>query len=387
MSAEILESWESVVEHIPLDLDVVAEQTGAIKRKRIIRHGHELLRMGLAHVLDDGTSLRAVAASTAAALNATYSDPAVLKRLRNCGPFAERILAALINADPGPTGPFPEGIGRPVRVIDASHVSTGTTKLRIHAAWDPASETLCDIRVTSIHSDGAESLTRLTHEPGTLVVGDRAHARAGQIHGLLTAGSHALVRLPLTHLALARRVDGEEPGAKWTPREILQDASRKGLAVGEGCEWPVWITTGDKPLAVRLVVIRQSPSAVARERKKTKAKAKRDRNRKLRPETLAATRYLILLTTLPDGDLDVATLGAIYRSRWQIETYFKRLKSGGIHLDRLRETTVESACVMVLFKLILAVLTSQLERNFFPPAAESRSAIEAVVAVSDALAG
>lgn len=84
------------------------------------------------------------------------------------------------------------------------------------------------------------------------------------------------------------------------------------------------------------------------------------KNRQLKPETLEAAGYVLVLTTLMDTPAqDILEL---YRYRWQIELTFKRLKSL-LRLGHLKKTDPEGAkawlqgkiCVAALIETLIAV--------------------------------
>jgi hypothetical protein len=74
-----------------------------------------------------------------------------------------------------------------------------------------------------------------------------------------------------------------------------------------------------------------------------------------------------LMTNLAQDRLSDESACSLYRTRWQIELYFKRLKSLG-DLGRLPSRDGPTAQAHLLAKLILLVLTSFLcDKEAFPP--------------------
>ena len=88
--------------------------------------------------------------------------------------------------------------------------------------------------------------------------------------------------------------------------------------------------------------------------------------RDVRPETLAAAAYVIVLTTLMQPS--VPDIMEFYRRRWQIELSFKRLKSL-LQLGHLKKTDKEGAKAWLQGKLLVACLIESLilTAERFPP--------------------
>ena len=72
-----------------------------------------------------------------------------------------------------------------------------------------------------------------------------------------------------------------------------------------------------------------------------------------------------LLTHLPGTVLDTETLGQLYRVRWQVELYIKRLKSL-LQLDRLRARQGSELAEVYLYgKLLYTLVLEKLAGNRF----------------------
>ena len=114
-------TWEGVLAQLGehADLEKSAREHGVIVRKRVIRTGAQLLRLMLAYVLS-GFSLRTTAAWAEAAGQASFSDVALLKRLRRCGPWLAE-LVGIIGAHANPEA-ICGGYGRRIVAVDATTI-------------------------------------------------------------------------------------------------------------------------------------------------------------------------------------------------------------------------------------------------------------------------
>jgi hypothetical protein len=340
--------WADTVEWLPKDLEVLLVESAAIRRRRSVRSGEELVRLTLAYSLLD-FSLRSTAAWWASIGQPALSDVAVLKRLKSATPFLELILNTMLTR--AAAGPVLAKVGLHVRLIDATTVSepgsTGTD-WRLHVGYDPAMGAIDSVQLTDKY--GGEGLDRAAAEAGDLILGDRAYASSEKIRTLATAGAHALIRIG--HQAV-RMFDAA--GKQVDP---LAFASQKRPNPGRPPRLEsriVWLQGENGPhLEVRLVVVRKSREAADRERIRIRAEAKR-KGKEPTQRTLDAAAYTFLLTTLPEDRANDEEIAELYRLRWQVELLFKRLKSL-LSLDALRAKNQALARSYLLGKLIGAVL-------------------------------
>src|SRR5665647_3896155 len=93
-------AWQDVVAWLPKDLDALAVQTGALKLRRQVRNGAQLLRLAFAYSVLD-LSLRSTSAWVSAQGVAQLSDVALLKRLRASTPFLGAVLARQLSSSVG----------------------------------------------------------------------------------------------------------------------------------------------------------------------------------------------------------------------------------------------------------------------------------------------
>src|SRR5262249_31002833 len=103
---------------------------------------------------------------------------------------------------------------------------------------------------------------------------------------------------------------------------LLKKSRGKGLI-----DQPIVIeTTAKNALTLRLVAIRKPKQARDLSIEKIKRKA-RDKCRAVRPQTLVAAEWVIIITSLDRAEFPLPAIGALYRLRWRIEIAFKHLKS------------------------------------------------------------
>jgi hypothetical protein len=315
--ARLTEDWPELVHRLggAALLERTARECGAFVRPRVICDAVSLLRLVLAYCLGE-RGLRGTAAWAAAIDLADVSNPALLYRLRQCGGW----LTLLIGQVLGAITPLPAQ-GRLIRVVDASTVTKPgpqarqTNQLwRIHAAFDVPSERFGHFELTDEH--GGEQLDRIAVVAGEIRIADRAYLQPDRIAAVLDQGGDVLVRAGWRN---ARWLDAH--GARLDMAALLSQPDAR-------IDQPIWIgrSKGQQPLALRLVALRKPEQAAATARRQARKQARKS-GYTLSPQTLRATDWTILVTSLPRDSFSTEDILALYRLRWRIELGFKRLKS------------------------------------------------------------
>src|SRR5258706_1364890 len=330
--------WQELVSAIAaaVDLETLARQTGALTRRREVRSAGDLVRLGLACGSGQG-SLQTTGAWAARAGVAELSDTALHNRLRHAADWlvaiAGQLLAARLDAATR---------ARPLRLVDATCISkpgSRGTDWRLHAVFDPASQAFVQFDLTDVK--GGESFEHFTIQPGELWIGDRGYIACSGLHHVLSGGADFLIRAGWNAFRL-RDTEGDSFDLISTLRTTADRLDQPLIIEGKQ----------GAPIKARLIVIRKSAEATARERQRLYANAKR-KGKQPDARSIEAAEWIILLTSL-----DSTLLGDIlilYRLRWQIELAFKRLKSLA-GLDQLQARTPPLARAWLATKLIIAIL-------------------------------
>lgn len=345
--------WEYVLSMLPSDLEQSAAEKLALVRRREISSGSDLLRLAMAYAVCD-LSLRETAAWAKRIGLGNMSDVAVLNRLRGAGDWLGHLILRWMQ-DRGLAAHLPKAR---VRVLDASvicHPGSKGTDWRLHLGLD-----LAELRINSVEltgPEGGETLVRHDFCPGEIVVADRGYAQREGVASALEAGAHVLIRLNWQNFPL------ETPrGANFHLLEALES-----LEPGEIGDWQVQFRAAARLYPLRLVALRKSRAAAQKEQKRIRGEATR-KARQPNPDSLRAAHFIFVITDLPSQALPAAEALELYRLRWQIEIFFKRLK-GILHLDRLRAKGAELARTYLYAKILGALIVDELHHNaltFFP---------------------
>lgn len=333
-------------------LEKEAREFGAFEKARKIKCAVDHLRLVLAYCW--GTrGLRLTAAWAEAIGLASLSNVAVLKRLRKSVDWLEQLVCRLVGSGSREAG-VAAANGRPVRLVDATSVAKAGRdaresggRWRIHSVFDLTSERFTAFDLTD-ESEG-EVIDRAEVVAGEIRVGDRAYLQPDRIAKLLDRGADVVVRAAWNN---ARWLDEEENRVDLIA--LLKKARGKGLI-----DRPIWIKGSAKePIALRLVAIRKPKQARDRSIEKLKRHA-RDKCRNLKPETLVAAEWVIIVTSLNRAEYPLSAISALYRLRWRIEIAFKHLKSG-VGLAGPPGDDPRSARAYILCHLLLGLLTEPL---------------------------
>lgn len=324
------EQWEYVRTLLPADLEDTARRTRALVRCRNVPDAAALMRMALAYAVSD-LSLKDVAAWASAMDLAQITGPGLFYRLREAETWLERVLAQVLGEQ------LPQGVGGwPLRVVDATVINGPGKKAvqwRAHVLVDPSTGGFRSVELTD--DSGGEKLARYPVEKGELVLGDRAYGTARGVYAVRQAEAHVVVRFnPVT----LRTCDDQR-------RRIFLEDREAEVPVTGAVEFSIVLPI--PPERTKSHKTWTSSKAIAWI--PVRAVASRTRNGEV----------IWILTTLTTAQLPALAVLGLYRLRWQIELFFKRLKSL-LHMDTMPSREGPTAKSWMLARLIAAALAQLL---------------------------
>ena len=196
-------------------------------------------------------------------------------------------------------------------------------------------------------ADGGGRIRRVPIAKGDVLLGDRAYAnRAGVAH-VVAAGGDVLFRLNWHSLP-----QYHQDGSK-----INIAAALRSLRVGEIRDLSTWIMPkqGDA-LPGRLIAVRRSAAATRHVVRQMELRAGK-KQQTLSAKRRKAAQYFTVWTSLTE-ETPAADVLAFYRSRWQIELSFKRMKSI-LGLGHLPKKDPASARAWLHGKLLTSLLVER----------------------------
>jgi hypothetical protein len=346
------ESWEVLLSLLPSGWEQQAVLCGAVERLRGFRSTGDLLRVLLMHV-GKGYSLRETAVRARRAGLAEASDVAILLRLRKVERWWRQLCVALLQESGWSVGADPRLWN--LRALDGTLVQepgrTGA-QWRIHYSLRLPSLECDSFEITAAQGAGTgEKLERLAVAPGDLILADRGFCRPAGVVAVACQGAALVVRLHSTSLPIYAG------GRRLAILENLRQLTQPGQ-IGE---WRIQVRSAAGVTQGRLCALRKSEIAVAQAERRVARKAQKN-GKTTRPATLELARYVLLFTTVPAGDFSAAEVLELYRSRWQIELAFKRLKALA-QLGHLPKHDPHAARGWLYGKLLLALLSQKLSRH------------------------
>ena len=357
---EVESDFEYLLKFLPPGWDEAAKKHGALRRCRKFNDAKVLLRILLMH-LAEGCSLRETAVRATQGNLADVSDVAIMDRLRQSGEWFRwmntELMARWISYQPRSV--FGERWN--VRVVDGTQVKeprpTGSS-WRIHYSVGLPSLQCSAVKVTDSQGRGnGETFAHFQVNPGDLFIGDRAYGLIPGIAHVVKSGGDSLVRFGWNTLPL---------WSSSTKRFNLFAHLHKlhGAKIGD---WPVLVRDGKELLPGRVCAVKKSRQAAAKARKDVLRKSQKH-SAQILPETLDASSYVFVFTTITSDQLTPSHVLEFYRGRWQVELVFKRLKSL-MAFGHLRKRDDQSAKAWIEGKLFVAFLLEALLRrgeSFFP---------------------
>jgi hypothetical protein len=327
-----------------LDLDALARETRALRRRRGVRSGKDLLRLGLTWG-PGGSPLQETAAWAKLLGFADLTDEALIQRLHQAAGFFEAVLHHLLTAAAGAV----HWAGRRIRIADSTGISglaSRGTDWRIHGVYDLADGRFTELELTDAH--GGEALDRGTPVAGEIRVGDRGFANAPAWQRFLRASEGAadfIVRLRWNTVRLLDARQRPLDLTRWL-QTLPQDTAIHELATHaqSGRRQPA--------LPIRVIAWRKPEADTAATIQRLRRQASRKQHR-LDPRSEIAAGFVLLATSLPAAGFPAEQVLAAYRLRWQIELAFKRLKSL-LQIDKIRTRTAAGTRCFLYLHLILA---------------------------------
>lgn len=355
--ATLKEDWKMLAGYLPRDLEASAREHGFVRRSTGRQDAQMWLRLVLMHAAG-GLSLAQTVARAKARGWAGVSAVALHKRLRVAGPWLQALTAHVVDAQRRALASTPALRGKVLRIVDATDVqepgATGTD-WRLHYSLR-LPDLACDyFELTDAH--GGESLGRFAFEPEEVVLADRGYCHRAGVAQVLAAKADVVVRLVPTNFPLQ-----DDAGHRFDPL-----ARCAGLKPGQTREWRVSFEHKGQRYPLRLCALRKPEAATDEARRKLRQKASR-KGESVQDQALQGAAFVLLLTSLPQAEWSTDTVLSLYRSRWQIELAFKRLKSL-LHAGHVPKYSDPAARAWIQAKVLTALLVESLlcdSRSFSP---------------------
>jgi hypothetical protein len=335
-------AWNDVVRtRLPANLEAQARQLKAWSRQRGLRCVSDLLRAFLVYACCQ-YSWRELGMWAVLKGIGSLSERAWRKRLDHSRDWIAWLLSELLGVHQAPTW-LPQGVGR-VLLIDATRFKTlaGTgDDVRMHQSYDLRAGRMEQVQLTDRHQ--AESLSHFGLRAGDLVVTDAGYPVGSSVEVTQQSQSVLLQRTTASHLHLE-----DEQGHTIGLKERIKHVPANGLKEVEGF---VLLPKSGQRARVRVLCYRLPQEQASKARERKAAKLRKKHGPKYNQELVWWAGWVLLVTTTDQAEWSGKDLVALYRARWQIELFFKRLKQC-LRLHQLRLEDWERVSCVVQLNLI-----------------------------------
>lgn len=309
----------SLLRMMPEGYEEACFSTKAIVRKRDIKDPNDLMMLALFHLLT-GCSLIEVSEISKLAKLGDISDVAFMKRFSNCNEWIKWILTAIQSSTSGVIQyTIPDCLAKyRILAVDASDVvekGASGRIFRLHFALDIGKMHAAIYKITS--NSVGEHLRNFDLSQDDLVIADRIYSSITGIEYCLSRKCQYIARMRANsfkpydsngkQLDLLSIMDGKDDG------EVFA-FMRKERGENAG-----------QLLPVRICFKRKDKNALDSTRKKMKRKESKKQTT-ISPSAYKFNEYIVMATSL-DSSISYKEIIELYRFRWQVELYFKRLKS------------------------------------------------------------
>lgn len=340
--------WEKVKQRLPEDLAQSAKEHKALLRCREISSADALLQLAFLYSLPDW-SLRQTAMMATLLEICNISDVDLMRRLQGMPAWLGALLVQMLQQD-GIS--FPARAPVRIKILDASVISkpkSQGTDWRLHVSMDLGQMRIDQVVITDEH--GGEGFGNFSLSAADIYLADSGYTRTRGLEKPLQAGAKFVTREQWNTMPVYRETGEKFDIIAWLEATFPQGAT-------DPAETQVWLPTEQGLQPVRLVACPLPPHKAEKARERARKKSRKKKHQPMQ-KNLYAVGFVILLTNLPAQAWSSQQVLELYRFRWQIELYFKRLKSL-LALDHLRAQNNDLAQTYLLTKLLAAILVDRL---------------------------
>lgn len=350
---EIMPGVATLLREMPEGYEQACFDTGAIQRKRDIKNPDDLMMLNLFHLIT-GCSLVEISAISKMSQIGDISDVAFMKRFKNCDNWFKWIIEKTVT-NGEVSYAIPENLKQyRILAVDASDVSEKGRSgriYRLHYALDIMKMESALYNITS--NKVGEKLSNFALSENDLVLADRIYSSNVAIEYCQQRNAQYVLRARATGLRLCDS-NGE-----------LFDI-KKEVAKLENGELNSYIKTKKNELIpVRVCFKKKDAKSIEKTRKRIH-KTESRKCKKLSESAKKFNEYIVVVTSL-DSSISAEEVLELYRYRWQVELYFKRLKSI-LDYGELPKKKEESIFAWLNGKLMIALLIEKIisRVSFFP---------------------
>ena len=357
---------EELIKRLPSGYEQACVETKAIERKREIKNPVDLIKLVLIYLVGGYSQLEMSVLSERLGI-AKISDTAFLKRFAKCRDWLTWIVSQMVPSSLIEYPPLLAFAEYQIVALDASDVTEkgrSGRRFRLHYAIDLLRFCSLSYKITS-HKIG-ETLSNFVLKENWLILADRAYGTLTGLESCINSGANFVLRLKYNAFKLYDKHGVEI--------ELL-DALR-AMTCDTTADIEVFVKLPIRGLTKMRICAAKIPNDKLDKVMKRNKRRDSKKQTKTSDNALTMSNYLVVITALPDN-IPAEDIISLYRYRWQVEIYFKRLKSildfGNVPLHR-----EDSIHTWLNGKLLISLLIEQMisEVSFSPFDSEAQKYME-----------
>jgi hypothetical protein len=332
-----------LIKEMPVGYDKACFTEKAIQRKRGIDNPDNLMMLSMFHLLN-GCSLTEISVIAELTKLGKISDVAFMKRFENCNNWFMWITSNIIT-NGSVRYEKPQWLGKyDVYGVDASDVrekGRSGRLYRLHYMLELFKMKSEQYKITT--NKVGETLCNFDVKANDLILGDRGYVSLNGVEHCINNEGSFIFRYRKNSFKLYD--DNGEAINLLERLKTHEDTPLDLRAYAKGSK-------GEK-IALRVCAKRKTPEAIINTSKKLRRREHKNQA-VMGEDTKKFNEYIVLITNLTDNILPEDIL-ELYRFRWQIEIYFKRLKSI-MDFGELPKRREKSVFAWLNGKLMIALL-------------------------------
>lgn len=349
-------SASQLIPMLPNGYEEKCFELGIIQRQRGIKTPSDLMLLNLFHLIN-GCSLTEISEVGRLLKIGNFSDVAFMKKFSKCTEWFKWIseqLAPEIVANYQKPSYLQNYRAIAFDATDVVEKGRSGRTYRLHYGIDIFKICSVDYKITE--DDIGEKLSNFTLCKGDLAIADRAYGTINGISHCIDSNADYILRLRTNCFKIYDDVG----------KTIDLTSHFQNLDFEECGDVKGFVRLNDgRIVPVRICVKRKSREACKKSKQKLHRRESK-RGNKLSDAALKFNEYIVLATSLPES-ISAANILETYRYRWQVEMYFKRLKSI-LGFGELPKKQVNSSLAWLNGKLMIALLVELfLSKSAFSP--------------------
>ena len=339
---------DELIKRLPVEYEQACYETRTIERKREIKSPADLMKLLLLYLIGGYSTIEISIIAMELGI-ARISDVAFIKKLSKCREWLSQIISMIIPKAVVEYTTPKSFEGYTIAALDGSNVKERGRSgrlYRLHYAIDLFRLTALSFKITG--QEVGETLLNFDIKKKWLVLADRIYGSLTGINYCLNAGANFIVRLRFGAFKLYG-ADGKEFHTLQWLREI-NDSSAADVEVY--VKLPDLGLTKLRLCACKIPADMLEKVARKNKRKDSKKQIKTSLNAKF------MSQFVVVITALPET-ITADEIISMYRFRWQVEIYFKRLKSI-IDFGSVPLKTEDSTHAWLTGKLMVSLLIEQM---------------------------